>query len=54
MYPIDDRFIDQKRIFKELGEEIITSAWYQSYDIGMALTAAYSRMVRQELVNPTP
>ena len=28
LYPIDDRFIDQKRIFKELGEDIIKNAWY--------------------------
>lgn len=28
LYPIDDRYIDQKKLYKELGADIIHHAWY--------------------------
>lgn len=30
LYPVDDRYIDQRRIFKVLGEDIIQNAWYKT------------------------
>ena len=54
LYPVDDRFIDQKRIFKELGEDIIKNAWYQKdWFLGTALTVVSLHMGKLVLVNRT-
>jgi hypothetical protein len=47
LYPIDDRFIDQKKIFREVGEDILRNAWYTIGDAGTGLTAACSHTGRR-------
>ena len=51
--PVDEKYADQKKVYEEIGSDILVNAWYTVDYSGRAITAVFSPMDRQAQASPT-
>lgn len=49
--PIDNKYADQKRVYQEIGSDILVNAWYLLSYLGKGTIAVFSRMGKQDREN---